>query len=50
MRMSDAMEKPPKSMGLPKRRMAKKKKKIILSGMMVGPIDPKCWEPPEMYP
>lgn len=29
---------------LPRRKMVKKKR--ILSGMMVGPIDPKCWETP----
>jgi hypothetical protein len=24
------------------------KKKPILYGLMVGPIDPKCWEPPDL--
>jgi len=42
MRLLFAMEKQNKAMALPGRKMVKKRK-IILSGMMVGPITEDMW-------
>lgn len=47
MRMLDAMESQIKKHALPGRKVVKKKRKILLSGLMVGPIKPEAWEPPD---
>ena len=48
MRVSDAVENKGKGVGLSRRKLEKKNRGFI-SGLMVGPIDPKCWEAPEPY-
>lgn len=46
MRMLSELENQAQGVELPRRKVVKKKRKRILSGLMVGPIDPKCWEAP----
>jgi hypothetical protein len=46
MRMLSQLENQAQGVELPRRKVVKKKRKRILSGLMVGPIDPKCWEAP----
>ena len=46
MRLSPPVEKQNASLALPRKKMVKKTKPILY-GLMVGPIDPKCWEPPD---
>lgn len=46
MRLSPPVEESNASLALPRKKMVKKTKGFI-EGLMVGPIDPKCWEPPD---
>jgi len=46
-RVLSSVEKQTPSVELPGRKVVKKKKRI-LSGLMVGPINPKCWEAPDL--
>lgn len=47
MRLSPPVEKQNASLALPRKKVVKKTKGFI-EGLMVGPIDPKCWEPPDL--
>jgi hypothetical protein len=49
MRMLSELENKAQGVELPRRKVVKKKRKRILSGLMVGPIDPKCWEAPSRF-
>jgi len=46
MRLSPPVEESNAGLALPRKKVVKKTKGFI-EGLMVGPIDPKCWEPPD---
>lgn len=45
--MLSKLENEAQGMELPRGKMVKKKRKILLSGLMVGPIKKEAWEPPD---
>lgn len=47
MRLSPPVEEPNAGLALPRKKVVKKTKGFI-EGLMVGPIDPVCWEPPNL--
>lgn len=46
MRLSPPVEESNAGLALSRKKMVKKTKGFTF-GLMVGPIDPKCWEPPD---